>query len=366
MPGAGRLVNQMVQSVTNPKDQKQKEREQRKQKQQEQQQREEEQQSEQQQEQLEQAAAVAAADAEAAAGELLEGAADAAAAAVPEAVAAAATSQQLQQQQVSEWTEEEVAPKTVQQRYNDTVHFLTNTGTGKGISIAAGLFLGATFVIALYRTYQKYSSPRAQRKRMIDKNKLLVEELSAYLPDRRSELSAGVVRKLRGATGFSAVEVFRKYLWFLLRERKFDAAAVQDMVLLKGVLGLSDEQVAEALQERAARIYDKYGTLMLNVDGFTAEGVERKATCRALFSKLLYLTEHEPLVAQGSEAFKTTDLRMIFGATDEDVEKLRIVSLYDMDIEAMESLMKGSSAADSAAQGEQGSQPSGQPDKPSS
>jgi hypothetical protein len=70
-------------------------------------------------------------------------------------------------------------------------------------------------------------------------------------------------------------------------------------------------QVAEALQERAQRIYDKYGTLMLNVDGFTAEGVERKATCRALFSKLLYLTEHEPLVAQGSEAFKTTDLRMV-------------------------------------------------------
>jgi uncharacterized membrane protein len=47
------------------------------------------------------------------------------------------------------------------------VRFLTTTGTGKGISIAAGLFLGATFVIALYRTYQKYSSPRAQRKRMV-------------------------------------------------------------------------------------------------------------------------------------------------------------------------------------------------------
>ena len=30
--------------------------------------------------------------------------------------------------------------------------------------------------------------------RQIDKNKLLVEELSAYLPERRSELSAGVVR----------------------------------------------------------------------------------------------------------------------------------------------------------------------------
>ncbi|KAF6265236.1 hypothetical protein COO60DRAFT_1623915 [Scenedesmus sp. NREL 46B-D3] len=356
----------MVQSVTNPKDshqkQKEKQKEQRKQQQQEQQQ-EEEQQSEQQQEQLEQAAAATAAaaavDAEAVAGELQEGAAEATAVAVPEAVAAAAASQQLLQQ-VSEWSEEEVAPKTVQQRYNDTVRFLTTTGTGKGISIAAGLFLGATFVIALYRTYQKYSSPRAQRKRMIDKNKLLVEELSAYLPDRRRELSAGVVRKLRSSTGFSPVEVFRKYLWFLLRERQFDVAAVEDMVLLKSVLGLSDQQVAEALQERAQRIYDKYGTLMLNVDGFTAEGVERKATCRGLFSKLLYLTEHEPLVAQGSEAFKTTDLRMIFGATDEDVEKLRIVSLYDVDIDAMESLIKGSAA--DAAPGEQGSQP----DKPSS
>jgi hypothetical protein len=54
----------------------------------------------------------------------------------------------------------------------------------------------------------------------------------------------------------------------------------------------------------------------------------------------------------------------IFGATDEDVDKLRIVSLYDMDIDAMESLMKGSAA--DAASGEQGSQQSGQPDKPSS
>lgn len=54
------------------------------------------------------------------------------------------------------------------------------------------------------------------------------------------------------------------------------------------------------------------------------------------------------------------DLLQIFGATDEDVEKLRIVSLYDVDIDAMESLIKGSAA--DAAPGEQGSQP----DKPSS
>lgn len=51
------------------------------------------------------------------------------------------------------------------------------------------------------------------------------------------------VQKVRGSTGFTPVEVFRKYLWFLLRERQFDIAAVQDMVLLKQALGLTDDEV---------------------------------------------------------------------------------------------------------------------------
>ena len=48
-------------------------------------------------------------------------------------------------------------------------------------------------------------------------------------------------------------------------------------------------QVAEALRERAQRIYEKYGNVMLETEGMTKAGIERKATCRALFSKLLYL-----------------------------------------------------------------------------
>jgi hypothetical protein len=47
--------------------------------------------------------------------------------------------------------------------------------------------------------------------------------------------------------------------------------------------------VAEALRERAQRIYEKYGNVMLETEGMTKAGIERKATCRALFSKLLYL-----------------------------------------------------------------------------
>lgn len=31
-----------------------------------------------------------------------------------------------------------------------------------------------------------------------------------------------VVQLIRARTGFTTVEIFRKYLWFVLRERKFD------------------------------------------------------------------------------------------------------------------------------------------------
>lgn len=41
------------------------------------------------------------------------------------------------------------------------------------------------------------------------------------------------IQKLQRASGFSPVEMFRKYLWYLLRERKFDLGAVEDLVAIK-------------------------------------------------------------------------------------------------------------------------------------
>ncbi len=52
-----------------------------------------------------------------------------------------------------------------------------------------------------------------------------------------------VTRSLQSKTGFKGGELFRKYLWYLLRERKFDQEAVNDVVYLKSVLNLNDDQV---------------------------------------------------------------------------------------------------------------------------
>ncbi len=58
--------------------------------------------------------------------------------------------------------------------------------------------------------------------------------------------------------------------------------------------------------------------------------------CRALFSKLQYLLDYAALLS--SSAAETVSLRDIFGATEQDVARLRIVSLHDVDLEALASL----------------------------
>lgn len=128
------------------------------------------------------------------------------------------------------------------------------------------LSLGA----AVMRVARRANSPRAQRLRTVDKNKRVVQTLNAVFlaagapadAASTSSSSAGLLtpalaKKLKAETGFSGPEVFRKYLWYVLRERRFDSTAVNDLVALRQALALSDEDVASALKERAQRIYDK-------------------------------------------------------------------------------------------------------------
>uniref|UniRef100_A0A7R9V160 Armadillo-like repeats domain-containing protein n=1 Tax=Chlamydomonas euryale TaxID=1486919 RepID=A0A7R9V160_9CHLO len=219
---------------------------------------------------------------------------------------------------------------------------------GRLLALAGGALLAITVGVTARRLHEKRNTAEAKRRRQIARNKLLVTELSKYLPERRFKLKPGVVGSLRRNTGFNEFEIFRKYLWYLLRERTFDAEAIEDLVALKTAAELSDDQVADALAERAQRVYDKYGTLMLREleeETLSASGLERKATCKALFQKLLYLSECERLVAQGSQAAGRINLRVIFGASERDVNRLRIVSLYEVDLEAAFSQAPGVNSA---------------------
>ncbi|KAG2428421.1 hypothetical protein HXX76_011541 [Chlamydomonas incerta] len=304
------------------------------------------------------AAAAAAAGAAAKGGE--SAAAVAPAAAVAETVAVAPAAKKVKTVVVTEVEEMEVEqiiePLTFQSAARNTQAFLTTTLPGKLVLGALGAALLGSIGLAVARAYEKANTARAKRMRQIDRNRELVDGLNKYLlAGNRAGLTPGELRRLQRASGFTAVEVFRKYLWYLLRERKFDQGAVEDLVALKTGLGLSDADAGEALRERSARVYDKYGSLMLNTEGLTLAGAQRKATCMALFRKVLFLAEYDRLVGRGAEAEggagNVADIGKIFGATREDMDRLRIKNLYEAELDLEGMVLDTADEADEAPGG---------------
>jgi hypothetical protein len=217
--------------------------------------------------------------------------------------------------------------------FSKTKYFVeSNPMAGYPLLGMAG-FLGITFAIAIVKTAAKGFTKEGKRTKTVNKNKLVIDELSKFLPDNREGLKGSAIAGVRLRTGFTPTEIFRKYLWFMLRERKFDPECIADLVELRGALNLTNEEVASALKERAERVYKQYGTVMLDTSGLSQAGIERKATSRALFSKMMYLVECEDLLGVDFDRKQAVDLREIFGCTEEDCSRLRIASLYEVDLE---------------------------------
>eukprot|EP00898_Chlorokybus_atmophyticus_P000189 jgi/Chlat1/1170/Chrsp113S01642 len=209
------------------------------------------------------------------------------------------------------------------------------------VLVAAPLaFLGGTFAFSTYKYLRKYFSPRQKRKRLVNKNLTLAQELNKYLPEQRDQLTPAVIASLRTQLGFTEDQIFRKYLRYLLNERPFDTEEVADILQLRRVCGLKDEQVADVLNESARKMCEKTGVLMINPRGMSAQGLQRKAMGRALFQKLLYLSELEELIAPDSPAKQMVDIIGIFGATESDANGLRLTSLGEFDADRFEKLIE--------------------------
>ena len=87
-------------------------------------------------------------------------------------------------------------------------------------------FMGVTFVIAVVKTMARGTSSTGRRAKQVNKNLAVVTELSRYLPENRAGLSGRAIAGIRLRTGFKPSEIFRKYLWYILRERKYVPVSV--------------------------------------------------------------------------------------------------------------------------------------------
>eukprot|EP00270_Netrium_digitus_P012329 TRINITY_DN3998_c0_g1_i4.p1 TRINITY_DN3998_c0_g1~~TRINITY_DN3998_c0_g1_i4.p1 ORF type:complete len:368 (-),score=82.46 TRINITY_DN3998_c0_g1_i4:57-1160(-) len=215
---------------------------------------------------------------------------------------------------------------------------------------AAILFL--TFVQSVVKVIRMRNSPRANRRRQVGKNAYLCQSLASFLPERRAELDMSQLRKLERQCGFTTLEVFRKFIRYVLNERPFDPVLVADVIHLRRTSRLTDDEVVNVLNEIARRIVKEKGPVVMDTSGFTEKGIKRKAAVQALCSKLLYLAELEDICA--AEAQQKLQLKSIFGITDEDASAIRIESLSDATAMAALDASLNLEESDGEAAGEEG------------
>lgn len=117
-------------------------------------------------------------------------------------------------------------------------------------AVGLGGFLALNVALVGFKALRKALSPQQRRHRTVNKNQLVVTTLAQYLPSNREGLAGSILGSLRFRTGFTNVEIFRKYLWYLLRERAFKQDAVDDLLALKAALQLTDSEVGVVCLER--------------------------------------------------------------------------------------------------------------------
>ncbi|CAL9156273.1 unnamed protein product [Musa hybrid cultivar] len=109
--------------------------------------------------------------------------------------------------------------------------------------------MGLSFVIGFVKALRKFTSPRAQRKRLVNKNVFLLKSIDELFLKGKDEVNNSALKDLMQKTGFSMEDILRKYIRYALNEKPFNTDLVVDLIHLRKSSLLEDAQVAEILNE---------------------------------------------------------------------------------------------------------------------
>ncbi|XVF67067.1 hypothetical protein PTKIN_Ptkin10aG0090900 [Pterospermum kingtungense] len=152
-------------------------------------------------------------------------------------------------------------------------------------------YAGITFVIAFVKTVKKFTSPRHERKKLVNKNAMLCKSIDELFQRGSDGVDQSALKGLVQKTGFSIEEILRKYIRYSLNEKPWTADLVAGLIQLRKASMLNDSQVAEILNEISRRIVREKGPVVMDMSGFTEKGFKRKLAVQGLFGKVLYLSE---------------------------------------------------------------------------
>ncbi|KAL3635874.1 hypothetical protein CASFOL_020421 [Castilleja foliolosa] len=197
-------------------------------------------------------------------------------------------------------------------------------------------YFSITFVFALVKTVRKFGSPREKRRKLVNKNATLCKAIDELFEKGMNEVDQSVLQGLMQKTGFDMEEILRKYIRYALNEKPFDPDLVSNLIQLREKTMLNDSQVAEILNEISSRIVKDKGPVVMDMEGYSVKGLNRKLAVQALFGKLYYLSELPEFCSRES----SLTVKEIFGVADEDAEKLRLHTISEAgDLDSLAKMM---------------------------
>ncbi|GFP93986.1 hypothetical protein PHJA_001543000 [Phtheirospermum japonicum] len=207
-------------------------------------------------------------------------------------------------------------------------------------------YIGFTFVFAFVKTVRKFGSPREKRRKLVNKNAMLCKSIDELFEKGMNEVDQSVLQGLMQKTGFDMEEILRKYIRYALNEKPFNPDLVSNLIQLREKTMLDDSQVAGILNEISSRIVKDKGPVVMDMEGYSVKGLNRKLAVQALFGKLYYLSELPEFCSRES----SLTVKEIFGVADEDAEKLRLHTISEAgDLDSLAKMMGGSDSEEESS-----------------
>ncbi|KAJ6311193.1 hypothetical protein OIU77_013049 [Salix suchowensis] len=127
-------------------------------------------------------------------------------------------------------------------------------------------YAGITFVIAFVKTVKKFGSPRYKRKKLVNKNAMLCKSIDGLFQKGGGEVGVDAssqqhvaLEGMEKRTGFTMVDIVRKYIRYALNEKPFNPELVASLIQFRKASMLDDSQVAEILNDISRRIVREKG-----------------------------------------------------------------------------------------------------------
>ncbi|KAG5553267.1 hypothetical protein RHGRI_011207 [Rhododendron griersonianum] len=152
-------------------------------------------------------------------------------------------------------------------------------------------YVSFSLLIAILTTLHNFTSPKARRRFLVNKNAMLCKSIDELLEKGRDKVQQSTLEGLMQKTGFGGGDILRKYIRYALNEKPFNRKLVDNLIQLREASSLEVSQVAQILNVICRRIVKDKGLVVMDMSGYSEKGIKRKIAVQTLFGKVYYLSE---------------------------------------------------------------------------